>query len=898
MSTLNAAPDNGAAPPANGVPGRVDLDAAAVLWRTLTHGLPSGCGHVITRGRKLPDGTPTTGTEYVDAVRTEAEYLDAVTRADCDDNVTAVYISVNPVDLDKLTDKRKRKRHARGGAAEVGATVAVVADLDHAGGRHKAAKLPHPTVEQLPQLLDGLPAPSLVVDTGGGWHVWWTLTTPLTDTVTAKRARAAVHRTLKRNGDALGVHVDVGVTTNVANILRVPGTWNRKAEPVPVRIMTEGAPVEVLDLLSLDPVAETEAALAEPAAPAPLPRATASELWDTFTGPDTSGQWISAAVEDFTRRVPWGQVLYGWKEVGQDTEGTHFRRPGQTDNYKSATVHRDTDRLMVYSESTDFGETTDASGRRRTFDKVDAAVVTVLRAPLTPANRVELLRHTGYGPTGKNGAPVTPGEPLTRTGPGKDMHPDGAPVYADDTGDSEPEAPSTWAPVDLGPYLDGTYVPPTPTLLPRTDGVHLLYPGLVHSLHGESESGKSLIMQSEIVRAITAGLPVLMLDFESDPGEVTGRLLTMGATPADIRAHFTYVRPEVSPSTGPDLDAYREVLGKSYALVVVDGMTDALSVWTNGTASSSDNDALASFMRRFPRRLARKTGAAVVLIDHVTKDTEGRGRWAIGGQAKMNALDGAAYTVEVSQVPTVGARGVLVLRVGKDRPGQVRRHCGPFRKSDRTQEAARVVVDSTGPVTVVTVDPWHDSTTDDDGGDFRPTALMERVSRVVEDAGEPLTGRDIRDMVAGRVDYANRATRVLVAEGFLARTTGKGNAHLHTSTRPYRQTEDPRSDRYVSSTPADGSGSPGTGNHSPMGKGPNRSGSGSRAKDPGTGNHSLSGVSTGSGNHLGTIREPLDGTVIYDPENPWGDPVEVDPVPVHACAGTACQTVGCPDGGK
>ena len=34
-------------------------------------------------------------------------------------------------------------------------------------------------------------------------------------------------------------------------------------------------------------------------------------------------------------------------------------------------------------------------------------------------------------------------------------------------------------------------------LLERTDGQCLLYPGLIHSFHGEPESGKSLIMQAE-----------------------------------------------------------------------------------------------------------------------------------------------------------------------------------------------------------------------------------------------------------------------------------------------------------------------------------------------------------------------------------------------------------------
>ena len=34
---------------------------------------------------------------------------------------------------------------------------------------------------------------------------------------------------------------------------------------------------------------------------------------------------------------------------------------------------------------------------------------------------------------------------------------------------------------------------PEAHLLRRTDGVALLYPGMTHSIHGESESGKSMI---------------------------------------------------------------------------------------------------------------------------------------------------------------------------------------------------------------------------------------------------------------------------------------------------------------------------------------------------------------------------------------------------------------------
>jgi hypothetical protein len=38
----------------------------------------------------------------------------------------------------------------------------------------------------------------------------------------------------------------------------------------------------------------------------------------------------------------------------------------------------------------------------------------------------------------------------------------------------------------------------------------------------------------------------------------------------------------------------------------------------------------------------------------------------------------------------------VILRLGKDRPGTIKRHCGPLLNSDRTQEAARIVIDSTG----------------------------------------------------------------------------------------------------------------------------------------------------------------------------------------------------------
>jgi hypothetical protein len=110
---------------------------------------------------------------------------------------------------------------------------------------------------------------------------------------------------------------------------------------------------------------------------------------------------------------------------------------------------------------------------------------------------------------------------------------------------------------------------------------------------------------------------------------------------------------------------------------------------------TKDNDAITRWMRIFPRTVATASGAAVVLIDHITKNAETRGRFAIGGQAKLATIDGAAYLVEPLEALSPGRVGTLTMRVTKDRPGFIRKVSGMWRKSDRTQEAAIFTIDST-----------------------------------------------------------------------------------------------------------------------------------------------------------------------------------------------------------
>lgn len=74
----------------------------------------------------------------------------------------------------------------------------------------------------------GLPPASAVVDSGGGFHVYWISDTPLRPAEWRLYAEGLKAALLKE-----GVLCDAGLTTDVARILRIPGTLNHKYSPPP-----------------------------------------------------------------------------------------------------------------------------------------------------------------------------------------------------------------------------------------------------------------------------------------------------------------------------------------------------------------------------------------------------------------------------------------------------------------------------------------------------------------------------------------------------------------------------------------------------------------------------------------------------------------------------------------
>jgi hypothetical protein len=337
--------------------------------------------------------------------------------------------------------------------------------------------------------------------------------------------------------------------------------------------------------------------------------------------------------------------------------------------------------------------------------------------------------------------------------------------------DSTSTGPATsWAPVNLEPVFEGHTLDPAPDMLPRSDGVCLLYSGGIHSIAGESESGKTWITLTAAVQLITANMPVVFIDFEDRPERVISRLSALGAPTQAIRDHFTYIRPDraLDPTAHRDLAP----LLTHAVLVIIDGITEAMTI--HGLDLNSNEDA-AKFYGILPRWIADH-GPAVVMIDHVTKNEDTRGRYALGAQHKLAGIDAASYTVKVRQPFGRGKKGIATVSVAKDRPGHVREHARGHRIADFT-------LDDTNGTTIATLDPPEDASLGDDEP-WAPTHLMEKISAyVLTNRGASQTA--ILESVRGKKNHKTLALELLVRRGYIATEKGPRGAIQHVHVRQF-----------------------------------------------------------------------------------------------------------------
>lgn len=248
--------------------------------------------------------------------------------------------------------------------------------------------------------------------------------------------------------------------------------------------------------------------------------------------------------------------------------------------------------------------------------------------------------------------------------------------------------PTTWEPVDLGPYLRGEVVQPQPSLgIARSDGQRFIYRGREHAIVGETESGKTWFAIGCVAAELLDGNHVIYAHYEeSDPASTVEKLQLLGVDPAVIGARLRFV----APARAVRIEWIDALLDPPPALVVHDGINEAMALHGD---EIKDAAGAAAFRRRLVLPFLR-IGAATIACDHLAKDKEGRGRDAYGSVHKGNAIDGARILLENKEPFGRRMRGRSHVFVTKDRPGQLRAHGNPAGIPGKTFIGTLVVDDS------------------------------------------------------------------------------------------------------------------------------------------------------------------------------------------------------------
>lgn len=346
-------------------------------------------------------------------------------------------------------------------------------------------------------------------------------------------------------------------------------------------------------------------------------------------------------------------------------------------------------------------------------------------------------------------------------------------------------ASPSWQFEDLAQLASGIELPPTPTVFQREDGQGLFYRGAVNDLHGEPGCGKSMIAQIATAQELKADRDVIYIDYEDSARNVVKRLLLLGVSGEQIIGHLHYVRPSAKPSSPTSLGGWRETLdyADTATLAIIDGVTSCLAY--AGLDSNSGDD-IAAWYNTMPR-LISACGPAVVLIDHVVKSKDNRGRYAGGSMQKLALIDGISYSVDMTKPVGKGVRGTIVIKSGKDRISEIEEHCAVSWSSNGShlREAARIEINSTDPklmrVTIARPNMMPSDETTRQRGLERPTGLMEKISRIVENAPEEPNQTEIIELLKDDGSSA-RKTTVLTAINRLLEGEWISNRSGHATT--------------------------------------------------------------------------------------------------------------------
>ncbi|MFC9993743.1 AAA family ATPase [Nocardia sp. NPDC127526] len=240
----------------------------------------------------------------------------------------------------------------------------------------------------------------------------------------------------------------------------------------------------------------------------------------------------------------------------------------------------------------------------------------------------------------------------------------------DGTGTSGLHRPDLYANMDF----DGSESGPEPTVCKRIDGQGIFYPGAINTLFGVAGDGKTWIALGGVEQALAEDGRVLFIDVDDNGrGAIRWRLEAFG-TPREVitdKGRFLYS----TPTTIEDLDAIVDDMKRwRPTLVVVDSIG---TVVTMASGSANDADDFNRVNMRVLMPLSQ-TGAAVVYIDHLSKNPDSAKHGARGSSAKLDRISGASIRVTGKEPFIPGQGGQSVLTSNKDRHGGLWGNCKPL----------------------------------------------------------------------------------------------------------------------------------------------------------------------------------------------------------------------------
>jgi hypothetical protein len=331
-----------------------------------------------------------------------------------------------------------------------------------------------------------------------------------------------------------------------------------------------------------------------------------------------------------------------------------------------------------------------------------------------------------------------------------------------------------------GSWLDGVAMDPaavTAEPLPPLPGFSFLHAAAGAVVVGPTGGGRSSLVQACAYDAARHGLRVAYLGCEVTEAEFNARAGDLALRRDDtiddtLRAELAAVRylslPSVITQAWENPDGWVLDVPARFDVLAIDPLSAV------GSALDLDFDKSNQDFVKFYDRLVQPLvagGTTVLMLDNVGHAVEARTR-ARGASAKSDRADLTfACALQTSPVGLViTARKVRTVRA-------------PFARGQEwifDRETQRVT---------------RRGGEQRDGAAFRPTTLMERVSRAIED--KPcLTRRALRAAVRGKHEAKQLALELLIAEGFVEQRA-EGAHPTHISVMPYRADHDsgPRSPR-------------------------------------------------------------------------------------------------------